>query len=504
MQKIHLSRTWFFDEKKPLGEAGGFGEVFLGKDSLGKEVAIKRIKINASEKALREIRIAQKLIERRLSNVIQILDSGFDDQLCRYFIVMDKAEKSLNDELIRRKSIIEEESASILLEIVNGLLEVNEIVHRDLKPSNILYHEGKWKISDFGIAKFVEETTSTMTLNMYLSFAYAAPEQWNMDRVSEKTDVYSLGCIGYSLLTGASPFNCRDRNDFKRMHLYESPASLNLQNMNFSTLLKSMLLKNPESRPGKKQVKINLEKIIKIKEIQSSSNLLAKASEKVIDAMVRQDLNQAEIKNMKLNRINRGDEACKILYDISYELLNRIEEQSQIIERLLIVPFQKIIGSLPQFKIGVSLGNGLLIISCPFTREPYSQNAFPKSKWDIICGAEISVNQSSPPYIWSSSLWFTNLNIKTDYRWYEIPYWYTGYKLKDIYKYAPIAVSKEKDVDLANSFSVNSFQWCANPRPIDNDFFNEFVSRWSELFAKGSLGELKYPSHLPLEEIKKQ
>jgi serine/threonine-protein kinase len=56
------------------------------------------------------------------------------------------------------------QTAHVLLQIASGLSEVEDIVHRDLKPANILRHEGVWKIADFGIAKFVEETTSVETL----------------------------------------------------------------------------------------------------------------------------------------------------------------------------------------------------------------------------------------------------------------------------------------------------------------------------------------------------
>ena len=63
----------------------------------------------------------------------------------------------------------------VLLEMVQGLSEVGEIVHRNLKPDNILYHEGLWKIADFGIARFVEEATASNTLKDCLSPFYAAP-----------------------------------------------------------------------------------------------------------------------------------------------------------------------------------------------------------------------------------------------------------------------------------------------------------------------------------------
>ncbi|MDM3788590.1 protein kinase, partial [Proteus mirabilis] len=78
--------------------------------------------------------------------------------------------------------------------------EVGDIVHRDLKPGNILRHEERWKIADFGIAKFVEDSTSLETLREALTPSYAAPEQWLGQRPTSATDIYALGCIIHALV----------------------------------------------------------------------------------------------------------------------------------------------------------------------------------------------------------------------------------------------------------------------------------------------------------------
>src|SRR5512145_1867623 len=93
-----------------------------------------------------------------------------------------------------------------MLQIIRGLQEVQDLVHRDLKPDNILFHQGKWKIADFGIAKFVADATSDKTLKGWMSVHYAAPEQWRSERATNATDIYALGCIGYCLICGTPPF----------------------------------------------------------------------------------------------------------------------------------------------------------------------------------------------------------------------------------------------------------------------------------------------------------
>jgi len=110
------------------------------------------------------------------------------------------AEKSLEDEVQDQGNLPENKVVEILIQIVTGLDEVRDIIHRDLKPDNVLLHKNKWKIADFGIARFVEESTSLNTLKGYLTPPYAAPEQWKMERATHATDVYALGCIGYKLL----------------------------------------------------------------------------------------------------------------------------------------------------------------------------------------------------------------------------------------------------------------------------------------------------------------
>lgn len=204
MIKIKLNHgVWEYDLNNPIGKEGGFGIVYVGKSELHDNLAVKKLKIDAKEAAHRELEIAEELSGRELEHVITIYDSGLDAESDSYFIIMDRAEKSLQDEIESKNKLDDLEAVKILLDIATGLEEVSDIIHRDLKPDNVLYHDGKWKVSDFGIAKFVEESTSLRTLRTCLTPYYAAPEQWNLERTSNATDIYALGCIGYALLKGA-------------------------------------------------------------------------------------------------------------------------------------------------------------------------------------------------------------------------------------------------------------------------------------------------------------
>jgi serine/threonine protein kinase len=177
MENIKLRKaSWKFDPSVALGPPGGFGTVFLGLSEDGKEVAVKKLHISSASAGKRELAISEEFEGKLLSHIIPFYDSGIDAESMNYFVVMAKAEQSLQ-QLLDRGPISENDAVKILTDIALALQEAKEIVHRDLKPGNVLYHESKWKLADFGIARFVEESTSLNTLKDCLSPLYAAPEQ---------------------------------------------------------------------------------------------------------------------------------------------------------------------------------------------------------------------------------------------------------------------------------------------------------------------------------------
>jgi eukaryotic-like serine/threonine-protein kinase len=193
---------WQFDDQQRLGKPGGFGEVFRGSRD-GGIVAVKQLNLSAAEAAHRELAIGSFLTGKRFQNVVEVLDAGQDALSDRYYVVMPTCGLSLQEAIDATDGGLAFELAiPIICAILSGLREVIEITHRDLKPSNVLFHNAVWKIADFGIAKFVEDSTSLETLRSNLTPAYAAPEQWLGERPSGATDIYAAGCIVHALLTG--------------------------------------------------------------------------------------------------------------------------------------------------------------------------------------------------------------------------------------------------------------------------------------------------------------
>ncbi len=257
MQKIRLQKAaWEYDSSVILGPPGGFGTVFLGYGEDRKEVAVKKLHISSASAGNRELAISEEFEGKTFSYIIPFYDSGIDAESMEYFVVMAKAEKSLQ-QLINEGPASENEATHILTDIARALHEVQEIVHRDLKPGNVLYHENKWKLADFGIARFVENSTSLNTLKGFLSPPYAAPEQWRLERATKATDVYAFGCIAFALLTGQPPFAS---GDLRQRHLNEDPPRITAS-ARMQQLVSLCLRKNPSARPSVDSVLKQLERI---------------------------------------------------------------------------------------------------------------------------------------------------------------------------------------------------------------------------------------------------
>src|SRR5882724_1542683 len=245
MEKIHLPQGEFsYDPAKPLGTAGGFGQVFAGTSDSGRSIAIKRLHLSAADAAHRELEISEKLVGKTFQHVVPIFGCGEFNGA--YYVVMAQAEASLAEFLQRSGAQSPANAAVILLEIVNGLEEVSDLIHRDLKPGNVLRHDDRWKIADFGIARLVEESTSLNTLRECLSPPFAAPEQWRFERATHATDVYALGCVAFCLCKGSPPFS----NNYSEAHQHGAPPSLSSSDPRLDAIVSLMLSKVTTARPS--------------------------------------------------------------------------------------------------------------------------------------------------------------------------------------------------------------------------------------------------------------
>src|ERR687890_1224414 len=196
---------------------GGMSRVFLGRDDvLDRPVAVKVVKPDPDdpEAGLRFRREGRAAARLSHPNIVRVFDAGEDELDGREvsYIVMEYVPGGDFKDLMDRYGPLPENLLSrVGADIAAGLAHAHErgIIHRDIKPRNILLDErGSPKLADFGIARALDGTTSHNRPGAYLgTAAYSSPEQLCGERVTPKSDVYSLGATLYHAAVGEPPFS---------------------------------------------------------------------------------------------------------------------------------------------------------------------------------------------------------------------------------------------------------------------------------------------------------
>jgi serine/threonine protein kinase len=482
--RIRLPRgEWFFEPSRRLGDPGGFGEVFEGKGPGGGAVAVKRLKVSAAEAAHRELRIAEDLAGKSFSHVLDVLDSGEDAEFGGYYVVMPRAEYSLAQKLDEVNSYNLQEAVGILVQIADGLSEVPNIVHRDLKPGNVLFHDSKWKIADFGIARFVEEATSMNTVKDFLSAPYAAPEQWLGHRASPATDVYALSCLGYELLLGAPPFDGPTLADYQRQHTSATPPALADIDPRVRAILAAGLRKPQSGRPP-------IGRFIQVfREVRANPTprkpvlgALQVANAKEVELAAKQAAQAENLRRQKEERdvqVQHGEGVLR-------EVLNGLEDLTTSN-----APDAQHVRGTGELKI--SLGSAELIAFIDGAVAP--SMPFFRSKWDVLAMARIEVKQHKPHY-WShgATLWYMRLRPEVEYRWHEVSYKRNALINGPID--GPFAIQSVGDniyahADAAAGPGMHVIEVDFGPEPIDDEDSDSFFERWLTRFASAYEGRLR-------------
>jgi eukaryotic-like serine/threonine-protein kinase len=229
---------------------GGMGVVYKARQHrLSRMVAVKMLRAGslARPEDLARFRIeAETVAKLQHVNIIQIFDIGETGGLP--FVTFELLEGGSLEGVLAGRPHPEVESAELLATLARAIDVAHQagVIHRDLKPSNVLFtDDGTPKITDFGLAKRLEEDGHTATGQVLGSPSYIPPEQADgrAKEASPETDVYALGAILYEMLTGRPPFKGVTAMETLHKVLHEDPAAPSRLQSHLSRDLETICLK---------------------------------------------------------------------------------------------------------------------------------------------------------------------------------------------------------------------------------------------------------------------
>lgn len=229
---------------------GGMATVYKSKDRvLNRYVAVKilRDEFTTDEEFIKRFRIeAQSAASLTHPNIVSIFDVGNEGNL--YYIVMELIKGKTLKEIITEENgpLPWKWSLNVVTQIASALetAHKNNIVHRDIKPHNIIITEdGIAKVTDFGIAKAVSNSTITAFGTTIGSVHYFSPEHARGGYTDAKSDLYSLGVVMYEMLTGKVPFDADTPVSVALKHMQEKPVEPKELNENIPQVVNDIIMK---------------------------------------------------------------------------------------------------------------------------------------------------------------------------------------------------------------------------------------------------------------------
>jgi serine/threonine-protein kinase len=245
--------------------SGGMSTVHRATDRiLERTVAVKILAEHLSDderfvaRFRREALAVAKLIH---PNIVQVYDTGIDDG--RHYIVMEYVEGRSGAQILQRQGPLEARvAAEIGIQACAGLDYAHRrgIIHRDVKPGNLMIVGGPFgggahltvKLTDFGIARAIEQTRITQVGSVVGTAAYLSPEQVRGEEATPATDVYALGVVLYQFLTGRLPYEGSTLAELAVRQQNERPLPPSTYNDEVPEAIGGAVLRALEGDPGRR------------------------------------------------------------------------------------------------------------------------------------------------------------------------------------------------------------------------------------------------------------
>jgi serine/threonine protein kinase len=228
----HLGRLGPYDVLERIGR-GGMGVVFKAFDSkLERPVAIKVMapelvaQDSARKRFLREARAAAAVCHENVVTIHAVEEA----RGLPYLVMQYVAGGSLEERLVRERSLPLMDLLRVGIQVASGLAaaaHARGLVHRDIKPANILLEGSRVKITDFGLARAVDDSSISQSGLVTGTPEYMAPEQARGEFVDHRADLFSLGSLLYALGTGRPPFGSGNLLAVLRRVCEDTPQPVN-------------------------------------------------------------------------------------------------------------------------------------------------------------------------------------------------------------------------------------------------------------------------------------
>jgi serine/threonine protein kinase len=252
-----------YETNEKLG-TGGMSNVYKATDRiLERTVAVKILAehLHDDDRFVERFRREALAVARLIHpNIVQVYDTGVDEG--RHYIVMEYVEGRSGAQILQRSGPVEPEvAAEIGIQACAGLDYAHRrgIIHRDVKPGNLMIVGGPVgggemivKLTDFGIARAIEQTRITQVGSVVGTAAYLAPEQVRGEEATPATDVYALGVVLYQFLTGRLPYEGSSLAELAVRQQNEKPLPPDTYNSEVPETLGGAVLRALEGDPKRR------------------------------------------------------------------------------------------------------------------------------------------------------------------------------------------------------------------------------------------------------------